>query len=161
MASGRSDSNKRRVAGRVQKIPRGGSEETKAGEPKGTPIRKRPRNRGDYSGAGGKYADAFTKESSTVASWLRLIKQEIVTAEDVPGISQSREVVLAYYRGGRTVERIDTALKTGVASVGGLTSFLFGGWPMLLQVLLVMVIVDYATGLMAAGTQEVSKARSA
>ncbi|MDT2193414.1 hypothetical protein [Paenibacillus larvae] len=25
--------NKRRVAGRVQKIPRGGSEETKAGEP--------------------------------------------------------------------------------------------------------------------------------
>lgn len=51
------------------------------------------------------------------------------------------------------MERIDTALKTGVASVGGLTSFLFGGWPMLLQVLLVMVIVDYATGLMAAGTQ--------
>ncbi|MEV2320020.1 phage holin family protein [Paenibacillus larvae] len=51
------------------------------------------------------------------------------------------------------MERIDTALKTGVASVGGLTSFLFGGWPMLLQVLLVLVVVDYATGLMAAGTQ--------
>lgn len=39
-----------------KKIPRGGSEETKAGEPKGAPIRIRPRNRGDYSGAGGKYA---------------------------------------------------------------------------------------------------------
>nr|WP_313779302.1 phage holin family protein [Paenibacillus larvae] len=32
---------------------------------------------------------------------------------------------------------------------------------MLLQVLLVMVIVDYATGLMAAGTQGGLKARSA
>ncbi|MEV2287476.1 phage holin family protein, partial [Paenibacillus larvae] len=51
------------------------------------------------------------------------------------------------------MERLDTALKTGVASVGGLTSFLFGGWPMLLQVLLVLVVVDYATGLMAARTQ--------
>ncbi|QHZ49946.1 XkdW family protein [Paenibacillus larvae] len=37
---------------------------------------------------------AFTKESSTVASWLRLIKQEIVTAEDVPEFLNLREVVL-------------------------------------------------------------------
>ncbi|MED2910568.1 XkdW family protein, partial [Bacillus thuringiensis] len=42
----------------------------------------------------GNTRDAFTKESSTVASWLRLIKQEIVTAEDVPEFLNLREVVL-------------------------------------------------------------------
>ncbi|MEV2451967.1 XkdW family protein [Paenibacillus larvae] len=36
----------------------------------------------------------FTKDSSTVASWLRLIKQEIVTIEDVPEFLNLREVVL-------------------------------------------------------------------
>ncbi|MEV3066191.1 XkdW family protein [Paenibacillus larvae] len=35
----------------------------------------------------------FTKDSSTVASWLRLIKQEIVTVEDVPDFYNLREVV--------------------------------------------------------------------
>jgi len=35
----------------------------------------------------------FTKDSSVVASWLRLIKQEIVTVEDVPDFYNLREVV--------------------------------------------------------------------
>ncbi|AHD06430.1 phage-related protein [Paenibacillus larvae subsp. larvae DSM 25430] len=41
----------------------------------------------------GDVRDAFTKDSSVVASWLRLIKQEIVTVEDVPDFYNLREVV--------------------------------------------------------------------
>lgn len=41
----------------------------------------------------GNTRDAFTKESSVVASWLRLIKQEIATIEDVPDFYNLREVV--------------------------------------------------------------------
>ncbi|WP_019422684.1 phage holin family protein [Paenibacillus sp. OSY-SE] len=51
------------------------------------------------------------------------------------------------------MERIDVLLKTGVAMAAGTTSLLFGGWPLLLQVLVIIAVVDYATGVMAAGTE--------
>ncbi|MDT2263969.1 hypothetical protein P7H12_10685 [Paenibacillus larvae] len=46
----------------------------------------------DYSSAGGNTRDAFTKESSVVGMWLRQIKQETATIEDVPDFNL-REVV--------------------------------------------------------------------
>lgn len=39
------------------------------------------------------------------------------------------------------------------AVFGGLTSFLFGGWSSLLTALLFFVVVDYLTGVMAAGKE--------
>lgn len=51
------------------------------------------------------------------------------------------------------MERFDLLLKTGVAAVGGTFSFVFGGWPALVQVLLTMVIIDYVTGVIASGVE--------
>ncbi|UHA76075.1 phage holin family protein [Paenibacillus sp. 481] len=51
------------------------------------------------------------------------------------------------------MEKWNLALKTGMAAAGGASSFLFGGWPVLMQALLIMVIIDYATGLMASGIE--------
>jgi toxin secretion/phage lysis holin len=41
----------------------------------------------------------------------------------------------------------------GFGATGGTVALLFGGWPMLLQVLLIMTIADYVTGIMAAGIE--------
>lgn len=49
------------------------------------------------------------------------------------------------------MERIDVFFKLGVTALGGLTGYLFGGWNTLIQILLVFVIIDYVTGLLAAG----------
>nr|WP_254123661.1 phage holin family protein [Bacillus licheniformis] len=38
-----------------------------------------------------------------------------------------------------------------IAIAGGAIGFLFGGWSVLLTILSVLVIIDYASGLMAAG----------
>ncbi|MFW5436549.1 phage holin family protein [Paenibacillus apiarius] len=51
------------------------------------------------------------------------------------------------------MERLETVLKSGVAAGGGIASFMFGGWPLLLQVLLVMVVADYVTGIIAGGAE--------
>ncbi|MEV2911170.1 phage holin family protein [Paenibacillus larvae] len=48
------------------------------------------------------------------------------------------------------MERWDLVVKWGAAAVGGFTSFFYGGWNALLTALLVVVSVDYVTGLMAA-----------
>ncbi|EPY07410.1 phage lysis holin [Paenibacillus alvei TS-15] len=43
-----------------------------------------------------------------------------------------------------------------VAAAGGfgvVGAYLFGGWPLLLQVLLIMTVADFITGIMAAGTE--------
>jgi len=40
-----------------------------------------------------------------------------------------------------------------VAIGGAASSFLFGGWPALLSILLAFVIIDYITGLIAAGVE--------
>jgi len=46
-----------------------------------------------------------------------------------------------------------------VAAAGGLIGFLFGGWSVLLTILLVLVIVDYASGLVAAAVNGEVKSR--
>jgi len=51
------------------------------------------------------------------------------------------------------VERWDLVLKTSVAASGGIVAFLFGGWPLLLQVLLIMTVADYITGMIAGGLE--------
>lgn len=51
------------------------------------------------------------------------------------------------------MERFDLLLKTGIAAIGGTFSFVFGGWPALVQVLLTMVIIDYVTGVIASGVE--------
>jgi toxin secretion/phage lysis holin len=41
----------------------------------------------------------------------------------------------------------------GIVGVGGAaTSFLFGGWPLLMQVLMIFIMVDYALGVLVAAT---------
>ncbi|MDU5143505.1 MAG: phage holin family protein [Paenibacillus dendritiformis] len=51
------------------------------------------------------------------------------------------------------MERLDLVLKTVFAATGGAASFLFGGWPALLQVLLIIVAVDFVTGVIASGVE--------
>lgn len=49
------------------------------------------------------------------------------------------------------MERLDLILKGLVAVFGALSGYLFGGWGQLIQILLVLVIIDYITGIVAAG----------
>src|SRR5690606_36319298 len=57
-----------------------------------------------------------------------------------------------FYLGGKNVERLDVIFKSIVAGAGAVTGYLYGGWDTLLQVLLIFVIVDYLTGIIAGGT---------
>ena len=50
------------------------------------------------------------------------------------------------------MDRIDVIFKSIVAGAGAVTGYLYGGWDTLLQVLLIFVIVDYLTGIIAGGT---------
>lgn len=49
------------------------------------------------------------------------------------------------------VERWDLIIKWMVAVGGSISSYLFGGWSALLDILLFFVIVDFITGIIAAG----------
>ena len=44
-------------------------------------------------------------------------------------------------------------LTSGIAASGGVATYMFGGWPSILQGLLYMVIADFISGIMAAGTE--------
>ena len=48
------------------------------------------------------------------------------------------------------MDRIDVLMKTFVFAFGGFCGYFFGGWDMILQVLVTMAIIDYATGMIAA-----------
>ncbi|WP_035502832.1 holin family protein [Parageobacillus thermoglucosidasius] len=48
------------------------------------------------------------------------------------------------------MERFEIVYKTGAAAVGAVVGFLFGGWSILLGILLAFVVIDYVTGMMAA-----------
>lgn len=50
------------------------------------------------------------------------------------------------------MERLDIIFKSIVAGAGAVAGYLYGGWDTLLQVLLIFVIVDYLTGIIAGGT---------
>ena len=47
--------------------------------------------------------------------------------------------------------KLEIGFKTAVAVVGGIGSYLFGGWNTLLEILVIFVILDYITGIVAAG----------
>lgn len=49
------------------------------------------------------------------------------------------------------MERLDMIFKTIIAGAGAVTGYLYGGWSVLLQILLVFVIIDYLTGMVASG----------
>lgn len=51
------------------------------------------------------------------------------------------------------MERMDMMIRWGAAVFGGLTSFLFGGWSSLLSALVLFVVIDYVTGMLAAGKE--------
>lgn len=49
------------------------------------------------------------------------------------------------------MDRIDVIFRTIAAVAGAIIGYLFGGWDVLIQVLLIFVIVDYVTGIIAGG----------
>jgi toxin secretion/phage lysis holin len=51
------------------------------------------------------------------------------------------------------LDRADVYLKTIIAFGGAAASYLFGGWSLLLQILLAFVIIDYITGVIASGIE--------
>ncbi|MDY7044437.1 phage holin family protein [Virgibacillus sp. M23] len=46
---------------------------------------------------------------------------------------------------------MENAFKVMIGAGGGLASFLFGGWSLMLNILLGFVVIDYITGFIAAG----------
>lgn len=47
----------------------------------------------------------------------------------------------------------DVFYKVGATSIGAVIGYLFGGWDVLLQILLVFVCIDYISGLLASGVE--------
>lgn len=54
---------------------------------------------------------------------------------------------------------MDTFYKGFIAVLGGFVGFLFGGWSILLTILSFLVIIDYGSGLAAAGVNGEMKSR--
>jgi toxin secretion/phage lysis holin len=48
---------------------------------------------------------------------------------------------------------MDNLIKTALAAGGSVVSYLFGGWSYLLTILLTFVVIDYITGIAAAGKE--------
>ncbi|MEN2765782.1 phage holin family protein [Ornithinibacillus xuwenensis] len=51
------------------------------------------------------------------------------------------------------MERFDLILKYGSVGLGGAVGYLWGGWSELLSILLTFVVIDYITGILAAGKE--------
>ncbi|HDR7711204.1 TPA: phage holin family protein [Bacillus cereus] len=49
------------------------------------------------------------------------------------------------------MERMDVWIKTCIATFGGFCGYFLGGWDAALEILVTMAIVDYITGVIAAG----------
>ncbi|EOO34102.1 toxin secretion/phage lysis holin [Bacillus cereus VD133] len=49
------------------------------------------------------------------------------------------------------MDRIDVLIKTFIAAFGGFCGYFLGGWDATLKILVMMAIVDYVTGVIAAG----------
>ncbi|MGH0886450.1 phage holin family protein [Bacillus cereus] len=49
------------------------------------------------------------------------------------------------------MERIDVLMKTFIATFGGFCGYFLGGWDATLKVLVTMAVIDYLTGVIAAG----------
>jgi toxin secretion/phage lysis holin len=50
--------------------------------------------------------------------------------------------------------KVDFSITTIVSLIGSVTSYMFGGWGSLLTVLTFMIMVDYFTGIIAAGIEK-------
>lgn len=50
-------------------------------------------------------------------------------------------------------EQLSTLAKTVLAGAGGAFGYVFGEWSVMLQVLTAMIMLDYATGLLASGVE--------
>jgi toxin secretion/phage lysis holin len=48
---------------------------------------------------------------------------------------------------------MEVVYKIGATSTGAVVGYLFGGWSVLLQILLAFVVIDYITGLLASGVE--------
>jgi toxin secretion/phage lysis holin len=51
------------------------------------------------------------------------------------------------------MERLDIIYKAAATTLGGISGYLFGGWSTLIQILVIFIVIDYVTGLIAAGYQ--------
>ncbi len=49
------------------------------------------------------------------------------------------------------MDRIDVVMKTFIAKFGGFCGYFLGGWDATLRVLVMMAMIDYLTGMVAAG----------
>ncbi|MDO6662044.1 phage holin family protein [Bacillus thuringiensis] len=49
------------------------------------------------------------------------------------------------------MQRIDILIKTFVTSFGGFCGYFLGGWDTLLEILVILSVVDYITGILVAG----------
>ncbi|MEK4499999.1 phage holin family protein [Bacillus sp. FSL R12-0069] len=49
------------------------------------------------------------------------------------------------------MDRIDVLMKTFIATFGGFCGYFLGGWDTTLKVLVIMAVIDYLTGVLAAG----------
>lgn len=49
------------------------------------------------------------------------------------------------------MDRIDVLIKTFIATFGGFCGYFLGGWDATLKVLITMAVIDYITGVFAAG----------
>ncbi len=53
--------------------------------------------------------------------------------------------------GGKNVDRIDVLVKVFIATFGGFCGYFLGGWDATLKILVTMAVIDYVTGIIAAG----------
>ncbi|MED4971364.1 phage holin family protein [Parageobacillus toebii] len=51
------------------------------------------------------------------------------------------------------MERFEIVYKAGAAAIGAVVGFLFGGWSILLGILLAFAIIDYVTGFLASAVE--------
>ncbi len=49
------------------------------------------------------------------------------------------------------MDRIDVLLKAFIATFGGFCGYFLGGWDATLKILVTMAVIDYLTGMIAAG----------
>ncbi|MDX8359836.1 phage holin family protein [Cytobacillus sp. IB215316] len=57
------------------------------------------------------------------------------------------------------MEKLDLLLKTGATAIGGALGFLVGGWSKLFIVLLIFVVTDYISGMIAARIEDKLKSK--
>jgi toxin secretion/phage lysis holin len=58
---------------------------------------------------------------------------------------------LKIIRGGIIVNKFEFIYRTAAALFGGIIGYLFGGWSTLISILVTFIIIDYISGILAAG----------